>query len=133
MPDAHRRDGLPDFAEFPHDKQSWYGPQGGIWQSVHFVSRPAWHIASIRIDPIWPDGRLDVSLSLAIPVAGTLKIEVFDPAGVCVQVADLPVDGTGLHHSEQSWSPASPALYLLRTTLSVAGHALDMREVHFGF
>ena len=73
MPDAHRRDGLPDFAEFPHDKQSWYGPQGGIWQSVHFVSRPAWHIAAIRIDPIWPDGRLDVSLTFATPVAGMLK------------------------------------------------------------
>ena len=138
MPDAHHRDDLPDFAEIPHGKQSWYGPQGGIWQSVHLESRPAAHIASIRIDPIWPDGRLDIALTLAASVAGSLKIEVFDPAGVCVHLADLPLDGTGLRHSAEladieSWSPNTPALYLLRTTLTGAGQALDVREDNFGF
>ncbi|EYD76593.1 Beta-galactosidase [Rubellimicrobium mesophilum DSM 19309] len=37
LPDAHHAES--DFAEIPHGKQSWYGPQGGIWQSVHLKAR----------------------------------------------------------------------------------------------
>ena len=37
---------LPDFtfAEIPHGKQSWYGPIGGIWQSVYLERRSHVHI-----------------------------------------------------------------------------------------
>ena len=28
------------FSEVPHGKQSWYGPIGGIWQSVWLELRP---------------------------------------------------------------------------------------------
>ena len=28
------------FTEVPHGKQSWYGPIGGIWQSVWLEARP---------------------------------------------------------------------------------------------
>ena len=39
------------FTEVPHGKQSWYGPIGGIWQSVTLDVRPAVHIASVRLTP----------------------------------------------------------------------------------
>ncbi len=32
------------FTEVPHGKQSWYGPIGGIWQSVWLEARPKLHI-----------------------------------------------------------------------------------------
>ena len=38
LPDAHPNDGS-GFAEIPHGKQSWYGPQAGIWQSVSLEAR----------------------------------------------------------------------------------------------
>jgi beta-galactosidase/beta-glucuronidase len=39
------------FSEVPHGKQSWYGPIGGIWQSVWLESRPKSHIAHLTLDP----------------------------------------------------------------------------------
>ena len=41
--DADADLGFP-FAEIPHGKQSWYGPIGGIWQSVFLERRAADHL-----------------------------------------------------------------------------------------
>ena len=40
----------PDFAEIPHGKQSWYGPIGGIWQSVALELRDPCHLVHCAID-----------------------------------------------------------------------------------
>ena len=47
------RDRYPDFpfSEVPHGKQSWYGPIGGIWQSVWLELRPRLHIAELQVAP----------------------------------------------------------------------------------
>ncbi len=49
-------DYLPDFpfAEILHGKQSWYGPIGGIWQSVYLERRSAVHFTGLRITPDLP-------------------------------------------------------------------------------
>ncbi len=45
------------FAEIPHGKQSWYGPQGGIWQSVTLELRHPCHLARAAIHRD-PSGRI---------------------------------------------------------------------------
>src|SRR5688500_17615957 len=39
------------FAEIPHGKQSWYGPIGGIWQSVWVEARHAVHVDRLKLTP----------------------------------------------------------------------------------
>ena len=47
------RELYPDFpvGEVPFGKQSWYGPLGGIWQSVHLERRAADHVRAVRLTP----------------------------------------------------------------------------------
>lgn len=136
LPDATRTDG--DFAEIPHGKQSWYGPQAGIWQSVRLEARDTTHIRALRLDPHWPDGRLHLDLTLSQPFAGSLRLEIAGPDGRAVHAATLQVDGARLRHDltladVQPWSPDTPALYTLRAILSLAGGDLDARVESFGF
>lgn len=137
LPDAHRHHGR-DFAEIPHGKQSWYGPQAGIWQSVRLESRARVHIQSLRLDPHWPDGRLDIDLALSLAFRGSLRLEIADPSGKAAHLATLSVDGARLRHQLtlsdiQPWSPDSPALYTLRAILSLAGGDEDECSETFGF
>jgi beta-galactosidase/beta-glucuronidase len=62
LPDGHRQGDMPDFAEIPHGKQSWYGPQGGIWQEVRLEARDPVHISTLRLDPTVGRRRQAVSL-----------------------------------------------------------------------
>ncbi|MGE5138826.1 MAG: sugar-binding domain-containing protein, partial [Rudaea sp.] len=43
------------FTEIPHGKQSWYGPVGGIWQSVYVEARHTVHITRLHITPDVPN------------------------------------------------------------------------------
>lgn len=138
LPDGSRGGGVPDFAEIPHGKQSWYGPQGGIWQSVSLEARNPAHIRSIRLDPLWPEGRLDIRATLARPVRGTLSLEVRDGAGALVLAETVDVGGEAFRHAlaldrPEPWSPERPTLYTLHATLSVDGVATDTVSETFGF
>ena len=55
------------FAEIPHGKQSWYGPIGGIWQSVFLERRSADHLSAVRITPDVPGERATIHLALSRP------------------------------------------------------------------
>ena len=55
------------FAEIPHGKQSWYGPIGGIWQSVFLERRSADHLRAVRVTPDVPGERATVQLMLSRP------------------------------------------------------------------
>lgn len=137
LPDGHHRDGS-DFAEIPHGKQSWYGPQAGIWQSVRLEARARTHIQSLRLDPHWPDGRLDIDLALSSAFRGSVRLEIADPSGKAVHAATLSVEGTRLRHhltlaDIQPWSPETPSLYTLRAILSLAGGDEDECSETFGF
>ena len=136
LPDAHH--GESDFAEIPHGKQSWYGPQGGIWQSVRLEARHSDHIAAVRLDPHWPEGRLELRLTLARAVTGMLALEIAAPDGRVVHTETLHVEGAALAHAVtlpdiEPWSPGSPALYTFRATLRGPGGDLDTRAEAFGF
>src|SRR5689334_12896940 len=57
------------FAEVPHGKQSWYGPIGGLWQSVYLEARAATHIARIRVTPDVQGQQAHVAVYLSQPAA----------------------------------------------------------------
>ncbi|WP_426240330.1 glycoside hydrolase family 2 protein [Pararhizobium sp. DWP1-1-3] len=138
LPDGHRNEHDTDFAEIPHGKQSWYGPQGGIWQPVRLEARHKLHISSLRLDPIWPEGRLDLKASFAGAISGSLKLEVTDPEGTAVFSGTLPVAADTLSLSiqldtTQPWSPDRPNVYSIKTTLVADGIEIDSRRENFGF
>ncbi len=138
LPDARRGADHTDFAEIPHGKQSWYGPQGGIWQSVRLELRPAAHINSLRLDPIWPEGRLDLDARISGGTGANLRIELLSPQGETVHAATVPVRGGEARHSAviaglRPWSPDDPVLYSLRATLVGAAGDLDVRSDKIGF
>ena len=126
------------FTEVPHGKQSWYGPIGGIWQSVTLNMRPAVHIASVRLTPQPAEQAIDIAATLnaSLPDGASLAATVLDPAGQSVATVTLDADGAGravLEGAPQLWSPDSPALYTVVTTLTVDGAAQDRVSESCGF
>jgi hypothetical protein len=115
LPDAHHGENGDDFAEMPHGKMSWYGPQGGIWQSVS--SWPATPTTSARPPrPPLARGRLEMRLGLSRPHDGMVALEIAAPDGETVHTETLHASGDALAHAVtlpdvQPWSPDTPALY----------------------
>jgi hypothetical protein len=58
------------FAEIPHGKQSWYGPLGGLWQSVFLEARPPTFVDRISIDPDVGTGTVTTRAWLGRPARG---------------------------------------------------------------
>jgi hypothetical protein len=58
------------FAEIPHGKQSWYGPLGGLWQSVYLEARPPTFVDRISIDPDVGTGTVAARVALGGPARG---------------------------------------------------------------
>ena len=79
------RELYPDFpvGEVPFGKQSWYGPLGGIWQSVHLERRAADHVRAVRLTPDLRTGRVDVALELSRRLMRACELEL----GVTVPTA----------------------------------------------
>ncbi len=102
------------FADVPHGKQSWYGPLGGIWQSVWIEALPEAWIDQVRVQADPHTGHLLVSPTLAgDPGRRQVELCVTAPSGTAswtTEVAagsDLAVDvGT-----PERWHPGSPRLY----------------------
>ena len=71
------------FAEIPHGKQSWYGPIGGIWQSVWIERRHRVHVAQLKLTPDVPGERVEVRVTLSeAPADGIgLQLRLTDPRG----------------------------------------------------
>ena len=134
------RSRFPDapFSEVPHGKQSWYGPIGGIWQSVWLEERPTAHIRSLRLTPRPAECTIEIAarLSTPLPAAASLTATVYDPAGAAVAALALDASGQGvatLAAPLQLWSPASPALYTVEVALSGAELATDILSDTCGF
>jgi beta-galactosidase/beta-glucuronidase len=132
------------FAEIPFGKQSWYGPLGGIWQSVTLERRSADHVRAVQILAGLADGRVEVAMALARPLAagGELRLVVEgQDGGTVVASRTVPVAaGTQLATTTlvvadpRPWSPDSPSLYRLAATLCDAdGSVLDAVAETFGF
>lgn len=126
------------FAEIPHGKQSWYGPTGGLWQSVTLELRDPCHLtrAAIRADV---GGRVGVALHVPNEGLGaTARLSVLDPDGAevvqRVVAVDTPITQTDLTLTGPLlWSPETPQLYTLRVTLWRDQEVTDDTTHSFGF
>jgi Glycosyl hydrolases family 2, TIM barrel domain/Glycosyl hydrolases family 2, sugar binding domain/Glycosyl hydrolases family 2 len=126
------------FGEIPHGKQSWYGPLGGIWQSVSLEARSPDHLDRCAIAADAHSGI--VALSLAYAGGHDLKAEVTILSGEDVPVAhgetlilnggaelSVPVRDHAL------WSPDGPNLYVAQVDLFRSGERVDRSRHSFGF
>jgi hypothetical protein len=129
------------FAEIPHGKQSWYGPIGGIWQSVFLERRSADHLSVVRITPDLPGERatvyletsrpashaLDLDLTLQTPCGGTHRVGHRIEAGEHTAVRTFSIPEPEL------WETDNPRLYTLQASLkNESGAHVDERSDRFG-
>jgi hypothetical protein len=137
---------LPEFsfAEIPHGKQSWYGPVGGIWQSVYLEARSPIHMTRLRITPDVPGEQVRVDVQLSQPTDQPLGLwlNVTDPQGLVRR--HRFVLGTGRDDSELTipipepmlWDTTTPNLYELQASLldgsDDRAEALDVFSARFG-
>ncbi|MGZ9220537.1 MAG: glycoside hydrolase family 2 protein [Anaerolineales bacterium] len=123
--DRHRYANFP-FSEVPHGKQSWYGPIGGIWQSVWLEFRPKLHLTRVRLDPSPSDATISVQVVLSEIPQETCQVTciVTNPDEETVGSGTLDQGLTGvirLDDAPDLWSPDSPILYTVTATLHVNG------------
>jgi hypothetical protein len=133
------RDAYPDFpfGEIPHGKQSWYGPLGGLWQSVRIEARDPVHVshASIRADAA---GRLAVTLESSRAAAGqkaVLTVRGADDRELAVAEVTLSgEDEVALRVDNPAlWSIDAPNLHTLEIETIAGGVVVDRIERTFGF
>ncbi len=93
----------------------WYTAQSGIWQTVWLESVPEVYIRSLRITPLYDEGRVKIeaetegtpeSLTADVYDGETFLAGSYFKNGTCV--VPLP--------DFRSWSPESPFLYRLRVS-----------------
>ncbi len=130
------------FAEIPFGKQSWYGPLGGIWQSVTLERRAHDHIRALRLVPDARNGAVAVTVALARPlsVRHELELEVEGPDGAAVaSLAEAAAEGVSTVCATIAvaepllWSPDAPHLYRLTATLRRDDGMVDTASDAFGF
>jgi hypothetical protein len=125
------------FSEVPHGKQSWYGPIGGIWQSVWLEQRAPQHIQSLRLTPDVAAGTIMVEAATTQSLtAAQLQVTVTGPGGQRVAEQILPGAGGLVALEKESialWSPDTPALYRVTARLLVDGEPVDEVQECCGF
>ncbi len=120
-------DFLPEFtfAEIPHGKQSWYGPIGGIWQSVFLERRSPTHLTRLRVTPDVPgeQARVDVQVSRSSERPLGLWLSVTDPRGQVRRHRFVLANGRQDHQltipvpEPMLWDTTTPNLYELQAVL----------------
>ncbi len=125
------------FPDIPHGKQSWYGPIGGIWQSVNLEARPKRFIQQIHVTPQGLSGKVSAAIRLAGAGAGEhIQAKCLSPQGEVVATAEIAAsDETNLEFSIPSpllWNLDSPSLYTLEVTLSAGDQTIDLQTARFG-
>jgi len=120
------------FGEIPHGKQSWYGPLGGIWQSVALVARDRRNIATTAIVADLDTGVVTVTATVSkSSVGGTLRATV---GGVAVEAKAAASTTLELKlASPAPWSPEAPNLHQLKLELLFDGTVTDVAGKSFGF
>lgn len=123
------------FGEIPHGKQSWYGPLGGIWQSVTLEARDVRHIKHVAVASDLASGRADFALDVSGPATGmVVALRVLAPNGAVAatgQGAGNEISVTVANVA--SWSPDAPNLYNAEISLLDGGVAIDTVTVTFGY
>ena len=116
----------PTFDAILHGKQSWYGPSGGLWQSVTLERRPRHHVAAVRVlaaDPA--TGVVTAHVELARPAppataapAATQPTAAAQPtaapetAATTVTVEVLDATGTVVATTTAAPAAPDPAVHL---------------------
>ena len=128
------------FQEIPHGKQSWYGPMGGIWQSVWLEARAPEHFKGVRLNADLVSGSVDVEVTVSADAAElALQLSVFGPDGKLVVAhehrgsSDERETVRLLVPQPQAWSPDHPDLYRLVIDLNRGSEQLDTYSLCFGF
>ena len=127
------------FAEIPHGKQSWYGPIGGIWQSVTVEIRDPAHLEHCAVRADLADGRVSLTLTLAQGAIGAgIQVHVLDPEGktaaALTQTVTSPQETLAWMVSDVlAWSPDAPQLYRVQIDLIRDGVSVDHTTHSFGF
>jgi hypothetical protein len=132
------------FDEIPHGKQSWYGPIGGIWQSVWVERRSAVHLAGIKVTPDVPGARALVELRLNRSAVAPLLLDLTltDPRGAATQYRHGVGSGQAREEiaipvpNPMLWDTVTPNLYQLTVRVSQgelgAEAPVDALDTHFG-
>lgn len=128
------------FQEIPHGKQSWYGPMGGIWQSVWLEARAAEHFEGVRLSADLNSGSVDVEVTVSADAAElALQLSVFGPDGRLVVAHEHRGSGDEKENvrllvpQPQAWSCEHPNLYRLVIDLNRGREQLDTYSLPFGF
>ncbi len=139
---AAREELFPEFPfrEIPHGKQSWYGPIGGIWQSVWLEARAPRFVRQVHVTPDGLSGRVAVSIWLAGQgEAAQLNLRCLSPSGAAVAGAGVNLEPgqdqavlTFTIAEPAIWDLDSPSLYTLEVDLLASGAAIDRQTVAFG-
>jgi hypothetical protein len=116
------------FAEVPHGKQSWYGPIGGIWQSVYLEARSPTHIERVQVTPDLPGERAHVTVYLnrAAEQALALALTLTDPRGQAhshsftIEAGATQIQAMLPIPTPQLWDIEQPNLYKLEALLATA-------------
>ncbi len=134
------RDAFPEFpfAEIPHGKQSWYGPLGGIWQSVALEARDPRHVTHVAIAADPKSGTVSVNLEASRAAKGsTAVLSVRDPDGAGVTTGDATIGAettaTLTVQDPALWSLDAPNLYELEVAVQADGKTVDAVTETFGF
>jgi hypothetical protein len=130
------------FAETLVGKQSWYGPLGGIWQSVLLERRAADHLRLLSLRPRRDDGSVEVTLDLSRPLSVPHELElqiagldgrIVEAAGMTLPAAQERTTRSIVVPEPLDWSPDAPRLYELRAVLRRGGEVIDLVRERFGF
>ncbi|MEI7848679.1 MAG: sugar-binding domain-containing protein [Chloroflexota bacterium] len=136
--DDHKQYPEYPFSEVPHGKQSWYGPIGGIWQSVWLEFRSRLHISRIRLHPVPATATVGIQVTLSEPTAADCQVlcSITNPEGKTVGTLTLDNNLKGiiqLENSPELWSPDSPHLYMVSASLFTNSACLHTVQKTCGF
>lgn len=131
------------FAEIPHGKQSWYGPIGGIWQSVYVEACQRTHITRLHITPNVAAEQARVNLRFNQPLERStgLTLTLTDPHGqateyqLCLEAGEEQYEMDVPVPSPLLWDMHHPHLYHLEAALVECGNTdvqLDAVGSDFG-
>jgi hypothetical protein len=133
------------FSEIPHGKQSWYGPIGGIWQSVYMEACHATHITRFHITPNISQEQAEVDVQLNRPARRNMHLQfvLTDPQNRVtkhfsrIEKGQQALLETLRIPNPMLWDTTTPNLYHLEATLTCdTGDAemqlLDSTASHFG-
>ena len=132
--DRHAYPAFP-FGEIPHGKQSWYGPLGGIWQSVTLERRLAAHLVHCAISADPDTG--DVRVALKVSGGRRVEVSVLNEEEAVARGGGEIKDGAAelvlWVPKPRLWSPEAPHLYALQVDVLDNDDRYDRTSHTFGF